>query len=238
MKFEIKRIVTSQFYLFILVICFPFITSDFAEGAGDQLANKRYVDPKGYFKIVPPAGWRSQEYPQDTRGKVVFISPESNIDLRVLVNAVDFSTTEDLVGFCKDIEKRIGINTNIERITFGGSPVVKRVFQFKGQKFYAIDFLVGKVDHNLQYGGSPDKYDKYLSVAMKSMETYEPIMRDVSDKEMTKHLVAKNLRLAQLMIENGNFDLAMEFVKEGLEASPNDSELLKMKKQIEEKRKK
>ena len=225
--------VTAVFAL-VTILC---LTASVLGQTKGQLAAKRYVDPKGYFKIVPPDGWRIQEYPQDPRGKVAFISAD-DIQLRVLVNAVDFSTAEELVAFCKDVEKRIGTSTNIERITFGARSAVRRTAYWQGQKWYWIDFLVGKVDHNLQYAAPPSKYDKYLPIAMKSIETYEPIIKDVSEKEATNHFVAKKMRLAQLMIENGNLDLALEFVKEGLEASPNDSELLKLKKQIEDKRKK
>ncbi|MBC8459731.1 MAG: peptidylprolyl isomerase [Deltaproteobacteria bacterium] len=201
--------------------------------ADEQLSQKRYIDPKGYFKIVPPAGWRIQEYPQDQRGKVAFIGPGSNIDLRVLVNAVDFSTIEELIAFCKNVEKRIRTNTNIKRINFDGRSAVERTFEFKGQKLYYIDFLVGKVDHNLAFSASANKYNNYHSVVMKSMETYEPILHDVSDQEVIKHVVAKKFRLGQLMIQNGSYELALEFVKEGLEVSPTDPNLLKLKQQIE-----
>jgi len=226
----------------VFLICWVFATwgveSISAQASEGKLSKSRYVDPKGYFKIVPPDGWRMQDFPQDTRGKVAFFAPESDVDLRVLVNAVDFSTIEELISYCKDVERRIGVSTNIGKTTFGDRPAVKRSFQFKGLKLYYIDFLVGKVDHNIAYSASPSKYDKYLPIVQKSMETYETVMRDISDKEVVKNLVAKKVRLTQLMIEMGNFDLAMEFVKEGLQASPNDAELLQLRKQIENKRKK
>ena len=124
-KLKKLTIVASFFFLLIGFWC---VESSIALGADEQLSRKRYVDPKSYFKIVPPAGWRIQEYPQDSRGKVAFFAPGSNIALRVLVNAVDFSAIEELIAFCKDVEKRIGVNTNIKRITFGGRPAVERTF--------------------------------------------------------------------------------------------------------------
>ncbi len=224
--------------LFVLIISLSVITSNVIGSEVDQLAGKRYSDPKGYFKIVPPAGWRTHEYPQDPRGKVAFLGPKSNIELRVLVNAVDFGTTDALVRFCKDIEKRIGINTNIKRITFGGRPAVERTFRFirfKGLKFYAIDFLVGKVDHNLQYGAPEHLFDKYRPIVLKSMETYEPVLRKLTDDQAIKHAVAKKYRLAQLMMELGNLQLALDYVKEGLEIASKDIKFLKLKQQIEDK---
>jgi len=65
---------------------------------------------------------------------------------------------------------------------------------------------------------------------MKSNETYTPIQRDISEKEIIKHSVAKILRLAQLMIENGKFDLARELVKEGLALDPSNKDLLAIEK--------
>jgi len=197
-----------------------------------QLSKSRYSDPKGYFKLVPPAGWRIQEFPQDTRGKVAFFAPESNVDLRVLVNAVDFSTIEELIAFCKDVESRIGTSTNIERITFDGRPAVRRTFQMKGMKLYYIDFLVGKADHNIAYTAAPSAYNKYLPVVMKSIETYTPILHNISDDDIIKHSVAKSLRLAQLMIDSGNFDLAKEFVKEGLAIDPSNKDLISIEDKL------
>ena len=219
-------------FLFNITLSLLFMTSC-EGGTKNKLANKRYVDPKGYFKIVPPAGWRIQEYPQDPRGKVAFIAPASNTDLRVLVNAVDFTTIDDLVRFCKNIESRIGISTNIERTTFGGRPAVKRSFEAKGLRFIMYDFLIGSVDHNLQFAAPPSNFQKYLPIVMKSMETYEPVVRAMTDQDVIKHAVAKKRRLARLMIEMGNYDLALEFIKEGLELSPRDDELHKLKEEIE-----
>ncbi len=71
---------------------------------------------------------------------------------------------------------------------------------------------------------------------MKSNETYTPIQRDISEKEIIKHSVAKILRLAQLMIENGKFDLARELVKEGLALDPSNKDLLAIEKKLQTKK--
>ncbi len=212
--------------------------SNDTQNMGEKLSRTRYIDPKGYFKIAPPAGWRIEEYPQDPRGKVAFHCPEANVELRVLINAVDFSTIEELITSSKKIEKRIGEKTNIKKIMFTDRHAIERSFKFKGQKLYYIDFLVGKIDHNIAYSAPRNKYNKYLPIVMKSMETYEPIFDETSDHEVAKHAVAKKKRLTQLMIEHGNYDLALEFIKEGLELSPKDSDLLTLKQQIEDKVKK
>ena len=235
MRLNEKRLLMTSFC--IIAALLSLTTAVWGAPQGGQLAAKRYVDPKGYFMVVPPEGWRVQEYQQDVRGKVAFIGPESNVDLRILVNAVDFTTIDELIDFCMSIETRTGLSTNIQRAEFDGRPAVKRSFEVKGLKFYAIDFLIGSVDHNIQFGAPVDSYQKYLPLVTKSIETYEAIVRSASEKEISQHAVAKKIRLAQLMMENGNYDLALEYIKEGLEISPKNQTLLELKKEIERKKK-
>jgi len=204
-----------------------------AQRISAMLSQTQYADPKGYFKIVPPANWRIQEYPQEQRGKVAFIGPES-AEFRVLVNAVDYDF-EAFISWCKDLEKRLGTSMNIERTTFDGKPAIRRTYVLKDTKFYAINFFIGKANHNLQYGAPPTVYDKYFPIVSKSMETYEPHLIDLSDDDVKKLYVAKKLRIAQLMMEMQNHKMALNYVKEGLEVSPADSILLKLKKEIEAK---
>ena len=203
-----------------------------AQAASAASSYRRYTDPKEFFSIVPPAGWRVQDYPQDSRGKVAFLAPASNVDLRVLVNAVDFGTVDELVAHCKRMEARLGFSTNIERVDFEGWPAVKRSFKAKGIKFMYIDLLVGKVDHNLAFVAPEGLFGKYQSVALSSMRTYEPVMRNVTNKDVVAHAVAKKLRLAQLAKENGNVALALAYVDEGLELAPGDAGLLALRNQL------
>jgi hypothetical protein len=197
-----------------------------------KLSATRYVDPKGFFAIVPPAGWRLQEYPQDARGKVAFLGPDG-AELRVLVNVVDFTEIDTLVSRCKDMEARTGLKTNIEKTDFHGRQAVKRSYSAKGTKFVAFDLLIGKADHNLQYGAPHRVYDTYLAVATTSMETYEPSAKSTTDKDLVEHQTAKKIRLARLMIDQGNLDLALAYIKEGLEWTPGHEELLKLKEEAE-----
>jgi hypothetical protein len=95
---------------------------------------------------------------------------------------------------------------------------------------------VGSVDHNIQFGAPVNSFQKYLTIISSSIETYEAKIRTVTSKEMDQHFVAKKTRLAQLMIENGNLDLAFVYVKEGLAVSPDDQKLLELKRIIESKK--
>ena len=204
-----------------------------AQSKSATLAKSRYSDPNGYFKIVPPDGWRIQKYPQDPRGKVAFIGPDG-VELRVLAKGLGYNSFEEMLKDIKGIEKNIGTNTNIEKITFAGKPAVKRTFTLKGTKMLFIDFMIGNTTHDLMYSASQTKFGKYLSLVRESIDTYEPTLRGVSPEDVKKHATAKSLRLSQLFFEQGNYDLALEFINEGLEVEPNNANLLELKKKIME----
>ena len=230
--FKRLAVVVTVFYLVFGFNSIWCAESNGAEKTREKLPQTRYVDPKGYFKITPPQGWRILKYPKDPRGKVAFIGAK-NVDLRVLARAADFDSFEGLLKLVRDIEKRAGINTNIQKISFLGRTAVKRNFVFKGFKLLQIDFMEGNIKHNLQYCAPPGVYDKYLAIATKSMNTYETILRAVSAQDVQKHALAQNLRLARLFFEKGDLNLASEFVREGLKIMPQNADLLKLKRQIE-----
>ena len=80
------------------------------------------------------------------------------------------------------------------------------------------------------------KFGKYQSLAQESIDTYEPTLRGVSPEDVKKHAIAKSLRLSEIFFEQGNYDLALEFINEGLEVEPNNANLLELKKKIMEKK--
>jgi len=219
---------------FALVTLLSLTAVGWAQTKGNQLAAKRYVDPKGYFKIVPPAGWQVQEYSQDPRGKVAFLAPDGR--LGIIVQADGIGTIDELVNLSKQMETRLGTSTNIEKTQVSGRQVVKRSFEMKGQRMFSVSFLSGSMTHNITFTAGPESYKKYISVATKSMETYEPTERSASDKDISEQQATKKVRLAQLMIDQGNYDLALDFIKEGLEWSPRNAELLDLKKEVESRR--
>lgn len=231
-KFKRLAVAVMVFYLVFGFNGIWCTESSGGEKKQGKLSRTRYVDSKGYFKITPPRGWRILKYPQDPRGKVAFIRA-NNLDLRVLARAADFDSFEGLLKLVRDIEKRTGVNTNIQKISFLGRSAVKRNFVYKGLKLLQIDFMEGNIKHNLQYCAPSGVYDKYLAMATKSMNTYETILRAVSAQDVQKHALAQNLRLARLFLERGDLNLALEFVREGLKIKPKNTDLLKLKRQIE-----
>jgi len=229
-KFKFVSITIISF-LFVLQL----IENTPAQGKTASLSQSRYLDPNGYFKIVPPDGWQIQKYPKDPRGKVAFAGPDG-VQLRVLAKGLDYNSFEEMLEEIKGIEKKIGISTNIEKIMFSDKPAIKRSFTLKGTKIFFIDFMIGNTAHNLMYSASSPKFGKYLSVAQESINTYEPTLRGVSPEDVKKHAIAKSLRLSKIFFKQGNYGLALEFVNEGLEVGPNNSDLLELKKEIMEKK--
>lgn len=206
-----------------------------AEKKGGILANTPYVDPKGFFRIVPPAGWEIKEYPDDPRGKVAFLGPENNVDFRILVSVKDFNDFDTLykntLDVAKEIKERYGATVSVEKTTFLNKPAVKREINVKGQKMLGIEFLIDNVRHDLQYSAPQRVYQKYLSIVMKSIKTYEPLKK--TGEVPKEHAIANRLRLAQLFFEQGNYVLAMEYIKEGLEIDPDNPKLKELKAKIE-----
>jgi hypothetical protein len=209
-------------------------SSDKAPGLKD-----RYVDPNGFFAIVPPAGWRTQGYPQDPRGKVVFISPGEEADLRVLAKAVTTPDFESLIHELQRKERELGVEMNIEPIVFPEEPAVRRLatvtMQGTTRRFLMVDLLVNGVSHNLQYGSSPSAFERLRDVAWRSMLSYEPLRKESSPGEPARHEVAKWTRLARIAIEMGNMQAAKDAIEVGLQTDPNDTELLELKAKLQDK---
>ncbi len=205
------------------------------------LAKEAYTDPKGFFKIIPPQGWQKQEYPQDPRGKVAFIAPVSQTDLRVLAKAVDIPDYETLIRNLKDKEKQLGVEMNIEPTVFNRMPAVKRLATITMQgvtlKFLWIDLLIDGVSHNIQYSAPPSLFEKHRDTAWKSMLTYQPLKRGkpASPEEARRHEAAKWIRLAKIALEMGNTQAAKDAVAAGLEVDPENTELKQMKADLEKK---
>lgn len=230
-----KKFKFASVTIISLLFVFQLIGNGNAQNKTASLSKSRYSDPNDYFKIVPPDRWRIEKYPQDPRGKVAFIGPDS-VQLRVLAKGLDYNSFDEMLEEIKGIEKKIGTNTNIEKITFAGKPAVRRTFTLKGTKILFIDFMIGNTTHNLMYSASPRKFGKHLPLAQESIDTYEPTLRGVAPEDVKMHAIAKSLRLSQIFFEQGNFDLALEFINEGLEVERTNTKLLELKKKIMEKK--
>jgi len=229
-----------------LLIGFAVAATILTTGCGQQTSKRSgntqaqvYADSKGFFEIRPPAGWRRQLYPQDPRGKVAFLSPGGQCSLRVLAKAVEIEDYDGLLEDLKTIEKRLGVQMNIEPVGFNGMPAFKRLTTITmhgvTQRMLSIDLLIDGVSHNLQYGGAVHLFDRYYNDAWQSMQTYTPQHRSqpATPEEARQHEAAKWLRLARIALDMGNVEAAKEAVAAGLEAAPENEDLRKVKAVIE-----
>lgn len=198
-----------------------------------------YSDSKGFFEIRPPVGWRRQEYPQDPRGKVAFLAPGGQCSLRVLAKAVEIEDYDGLLQDLKAIERRLGVQMNIEPVRFNGMPAFKRLTTITmhgaTQKMLSIDLLIDGVSHNLQYGGPAHLFDRYYNDAWRSMQTYSPQRRSqpATPEEARQHEAAKWFRLARIALDMGKVEAAKEAVAAGLEVAPENEDLRKVKAEME-----
>lgn len=203
------------------------------------LSEKVYNDPKGFYNIRPPESWNMQEFTDDPRGKVKFICTDAyNTVLQVIGMASPFSNFEELVNDAEASAERLRLKLNasitIERTTFVNVPAVKMFVTIPGKlKQVQAQFLLGQNQYVLVYGAPPDKYEEFLSIAMMSFETFEPLLKNVTKEEAFRHTMASKLRTARLLIQADQKEYALTVINEGLQLDPNNKELAELKKQIE-----
>lgn len=196
-----------------------------------RLADSQFSDENGFFRIVPPANWRVQSYPDDPRGKVAFMGPDG-AELRILAKTLDHDSFDAMLAELKEIEKNIKTDTNINVTTLLDMPAVHRRFALQGTEIQFYDLMIGSVSHNIMYSASPRAFDRHHSIAQASINTYQPILRDMEPGEARRHSVARSLRLARLFLEQENYGLSAEFVDEGLNVDPDNPELLELKTSV------
>jgi len=71
-------------------------------------------------------------------------------------------------------------------------------------------------------------------VATASMESIQPLAREVTSAEAVEHLVASKTWMVKLNLFEGRLDVALRAAEEGLAADPTNKELLDLKKRVEE----
>jgi hypothetical protein len=191
----------------------------------------KYEDPKGFFTIVPPAGWETKEFAQDPRGKVAFSPPRGDARLGILAKTVDIPDYDALIRELQQTLTYAGVSMELEPIVFNNMPAVKRLgtvtIQGITRKTLFIDILADGISHNLQYASSPSTFDQYYDQAWESMKTYQVVQRaqSITQEEVRRHEVAKWLRVATLALEMGKPDAARDAVRAGLALDPTNEEL-------------
>jgi hypothetical protein len=211
-----------------------------------QLAAAPYSDPKGFFQIRPPDGWTIHEYPGDPRGKVDFRTPTpgdwrqsggAELKVTAALNAPgrDFAAMRtEIEGSAERLRTRLGATIQVTETTLFGVPAVRVSIDQQGKlRQEAIEVIVKPNRYNFMFGAPPDGYDRYHAIAMKSIETMLPILRDLPKEEANKHLVASHIRRAELYLQMGQRAWALEAIEDGLKLEPKNARLLQMRQEIE-----
>jgi hypothetical protein len=206
-----------------------------------ELSEKPYADPKGFFKITPPKGWSTQDYPSDPRGKVAFSKTEGEqlVEIRVLVQVTQVTDFQEFVRKLKSNTANLGIQPEWQVMMFCDQPAIKSTMTLTARgmtrKMMNLRFLDGSTYHDIQFASPPALFDKYQDVLAKVVATYEVVKRPNEDSATAKqHQAAKYLRLAQAALEIGDKKDAAVFVEEGLKNDGENRQLLKLKDNLKQ----
>lgn len=136
------------------------------------LGGPRYVDPKGLFSVVPPAGWSTATPPDSGSYSVVFFGP-NGADMSIMATPVGY---DDLPSLFKDIEnseRQTSIRTDFEAIRFQGRSAVRRTCKLHHVRVLAIDFVENRVAHHILCTTPPELFEKYEPALMEVINTYQ-----------------------------------------------------------------
>lgn len=214
-------------------VCFP-VRAD--SGA---LSSNVYKDPKGYFKIRPPASWTVREYGSDPRGKVGFdySSGTRKIQLKIIGMASNFPNFEALLSDCERTAERLRSRYRAKIVCSKGSlfglPAVEAHVKLPNgftQKQFQV--LMGKNHYTFALGGHPDLFKRYLPLAKQSIGTFEPMFPVATPGDEKRHALASKIRLANLYLRIGKPQWALVAVEEGLKLDSGNQELLELHAQL------
>jgi len=201
-----------------------------------HLAQTVYSDPKGFFKIRPPEGWIINEYPTDPRGKVDFNSSNASPKAQLKVIGQTRPST-DFDEFLTDIR----IQTNRMQARAGGRVVINEVTKFNVRavetvfsiparfKQLQIHVLLGKNYYTFAFGGPPDQFEQCKTIALSSIESFEPIFSESSSDDVLLHIIASHIRKAEIYLSMGRKDWALIAVEEGLSIDGQNRKLLELR---------
>lgn len=241
-----KEFTKKNKYILIIYLIFLFVYNNIAFCQVDKLLSENvYIDPKGFFKIRPPAGWIIKEYSDDPRGKVDFNSSPSQPLAQIKIigqiskfNSIEEALQAERMGLdrlrARLKQSGLDLQGNTELSNMFNKRVIKGVNNIKGKLNQEIIWLlINNNYYTICYGAPPDLFDKYYSLAMKSINTFDPVGKIGAGKEAEQHTIASIIRRAQLYIQMGQKETAMKILNEGLEIYQGNKELINLKNQIE-----
>ncbi len=214
----------------------------------------RHADPiytdkiNGYFTVIPPSGWKQQDYPSETiRSKVRFNHPrlnEVNVTIIAGPNPQSSSSLDDLLtskqnnaAELKAKFPRGSFTVSKEKVGDREAVLVKTSMSGAEQK------LVFFVNNSIQYnvGLSATSKREYESLA----ETFQQFLnsftmlesgREFSDAEAKAAVISGCKRRAELWEQRGDIPEALAAVETGLRVDPSNMELLDVQIRLTKKR--
>ena len=241
----LKKILIINWFVFVSLLGL-FLQSTQAE---DKHVNL-YKDKNGYFTVLPPAGWRQEDYPSETiRSKVAFQHPtEKDIVIRIISAPTPFQnyTLDDLYQETKEKidslfrQKFPSVKCNLtKREVEGRQAVVQRnsgspigeqeivMFINKGL-YYSIAF---NTLTNSQFEKNYKTFQRFLTnfIILEAGKKF-------SEQEIRDGLISKYKRVAELYEQMGRIEDALDFVKEGIAIDPNNKDLIAIEKRLQTKR--
>ncbi|MDD4734923.1 MAG: hypothetical protein PHP44_02320 [Kiritimatiellae bacterium] len=151
------------------------------ESLGQDLAaillnenQREYRDPDGRFSLSVPMSW-TPEHPskQDRPYDVVFTSPY-DCDLSLIVSPIGDKTFASLLHDLWGIQDQVGINMNIEEITFRDRPAIRREITLHYSKIIVIDFIQDGWAHEIQLAIPHRHVEQSSAILEMILDRYQP----------------------------------------------------------------
>ena len=204
------------------------------EGSSTPLKERLYTDPKGYFQVLVPFDWKTHEFPNDPRGKVLFVGKDPNTNLRVVAQLSPMKTFDDLRGHVTSIEKQFMRDMNIQEIQIGRAKALMRDIVMGELRILMVDILRDGIWHNLRYETQEEFFILYLPEIMECINTYMALSPRKPDDEARSHSAWSAYFLAGRALRGGDSSSARFFIRRGLEFDPRSDALLEMGRELEE----
>jgi hypothetical protein len=136
------------------------------------VADVRYVDPEGRFALTTPSGWVVHTGEDITPRLALFRGPR-DLEIWIEQNDLPHASQRRFREDIEAIEAGLGLNMNIQPITFKGLPAFERRVRFFEKQVLAIDVLIGRRGHHLQGAAPREHFETYERLLRSILNTYE-----------------------------------------------------------------
>jgi uncharacterized protein YggU (UPF0235/DUF167 family) len=209
-----------------------------------------YRDNNGYFAVWAPAGWKQEDFPGETvRSKVAFHHPkDDSVVIRLIVGPTAARYSYDTMlaetqGKIPALKKQFGAGATIE-VSKGEvgdhKTVVLRASVPRVLEQEVVLMLNAKatIAYSTSYSTASQKaFDEHYATFRAFLEELQILEsgRTFTEDDLVQAAVSKKLRLAQLHEEIGQYDLARQYVQQGLALDPDNAELKTMEERLKKK---